>query len=49
MRLLLRLIILVLIIVVLYSVKQEPKDDITYKQPSVITVEELPPIREENE
>lgn len=49
MTLTLRLILIVAIITVLYSMREEPKADATYKTPSVITVEELPPIRAENE
>lgn len=50
MRLILRLVLLVAIIAVLYSMREPmPEDDYTYEPPGIITVEELPPIREENE
>ena len=45
-----RLTALLLALVVLYyvTVDKEPVPDFTYKEPSIITVEELPPIREDN-
>jgi hypothetical protein len=48
----LRLIVLLLIVSVLYLHivnTQASTVENTYKQPSIITVEELPPIRAENE
>jgi hypothetical protein len=46
-----RLIVLLLIVSVLYLkiIKdQQPIEALGYKEPSIITVEELPPIRAEN-
>jgi hypothetical protein len=46
------LIALLLVLGVLYSKtisNNEPMPDFTYKEPSIITVEELPPIREDND
>jgi hypothetical protein len=48
-----RLISLLFVLFVLYlSIKayqEKSNEPFTYKQPSIITVEELPPIREDND
>ena len=46
------LIALLLVLGVLYlktTSNNEPMPNFTYKEPSIITVEELPPIREDND
>jgi len=43
------LFVLYLSIQAYQTVQAEPNKNVTYEQPSIITVEELPPIREENE
>lgn len=49
MRLALRLVLVIVIIIMLYNTQEQPNIDTRYEQPSVIIVEELPPIRAENE
>jgi hypothetical protein len=51
-RMIIYLIALLLVLGVLYlktTSNKEPMPDFTYKEPSIITVEELPPIEDMND